>query len=39
MGVGGGAIIVPALSVFSEMDHKMILGTSLAGFQCRFCMI
>lgn len=29
-GVGGGAITVPALALFTNLDFKMILGTSLA---------
>jgi uncharacterized membrane protein YfcA len=29
-GVGGGAITVPALALFTPLDFKMILGTSLA---------
>eukprot|EP00633_Aureoumbra_lagunensis_P006812 CAMPEP_0197315340 /NCGR_PEP_ID=MMETSP0891-20130614/37827_1 /TAXON_ID=44058 ORGANISM="Aureoumbra lagunensis, Strain CCMP1510" /NCGR_SAMPLE_ID=MMETSP0891 /ASSEMBLY_ACC=CAM_ASM_000534 /LENGTH=274 /DNA_ID=CAMNT_0042804241 /DNA_START=90 /DNA_END=914 /DNA_ORIENTATION=+ len=28
-GVGGGAIVVPALALATEMDHKTMLGTSL----------
>jgi uncharacterized membrane protein YfcA len=32
MGVGGGAVIVPFLSLFSDLDYKMVLATSLAGF-------
>jgi uncharacterized membrane protein YfcA len=30
-GVGGGAIVVPALLVMTDVDHKTALGTSLAG--------
>ena len=30
-GVGGGAIVVPALTVFTDMDHYAALGTSLCA--------
>ncbi|VEU39705.1 unnamed protein product [Pseudo-nitzschia multistriata] len=30
-GVGGGAVVVPALSFFTDMDHYQALGTSLCG--------
>jgi len=30
-GVGGGAIVVPALTVFTDMDHYQALGTSLCA--------
>jgi uncharacterized membrane protein YfcA len=30
-GVGGGAIVVPALCVFTDLPYKSILGVSLAG--------
>ena len=30
-GVGGGAIVVPALSLFTDMNHYQALGTSLCG--------
>lgn len=30
-GVGGGTIMVPALSLFTDLDHQVALGTSLAG--------
>jgi len=30
-GVGGGAIVVPALTVFTDMDHYTALGTSLCA--------
>ena len=30
-GVGGGAVVVPALSVFMDMNHYQALGTSLCG--------
>ncbi len=31
LGVGGGAIVVPALTLFTTMDHYQALGTSLAA--------
>ncbi len=31
LGVGGGAIVVPALTLCTSMDHYMALGTSLAA--------
>jgi len=31
LGVGGGAIVVPALTLFTSMDHYTALGTSLAA--------
>lgn len=31
LGVGGGAVVVPALTVFTSMDHYTALGTSLAA--------
>lgn len=31
LGVGGGAVVVPALTVFTPMDHYTALGTSLAA--------
>ena len=31
LGVGGGAVVVPALTLFTSMDHYMALGTSLAA--------
>lgn len=30
-GVGGGAIIIPCLCLFTDMDHKTAVGTSLAS--------
>lgn len=30
-GVGGGAVVVPLLAVFTDMDHKTALGTSLCA--------
>lgn len=30
-GVGGGAVVVPALSLFMDMNHYQALGTSLCG--------
>jgi len=30
-GVGGGAIVVPALSLFTDMNHYQALGTSLCA--------
>ena len=30
-GVGGGAVVVPALSLFTDMNHYQALGTSLCG--------
>lgn len=30
-GVGGGALTVPALSMTTDLDHQVILGTSLTG--------
>ena len=34
-GVGGGAVVVPALSLFMDMNHYQALGTSLCGtFLC-----
>lgn len=40
-GVGGGAVVVPALSLFMDMNHYQALGTSLCGtslqlFVCSF---
>jgi len=31
LGVGGGAVVVPALTLFTSMDHYTALGTSLAA--------
>ena len=31
LGIGGGAITVPALNLFTGLDHQACLGTSLAG--------
>ncbi len=31
LGVGGGAVVVPALTIFTSMDHYTALGTSLAA--------
>lgn len=31
LGVGGGAVVVPALTLFTPMDHYTALGTSLAA--------
>lgn len=31
-GVGGGAITVPALTLFTDLDYQVALGTSLAGW-------
>lgn len=30
-GVGGGTVTVPALTLFTDIDHQVALGTSLAG--------
>jgi uncharacterized membrane protein YfcA len=30
-GVGGGAVVVPALTLFLDMNHYQALGTSLCG--------
>ena len=30
-GVGGGAIVVPALTLFTDLDHYQALGTSLCA--------
>ena len=31
LGVGGGAVVVPALTLFTPMDHYTALGTSLTA--------
>jgi uncharacterized membrane protein YfcA len=33
-GVGGGAVVVPALSIVMNQDYKTALGTSMAGLNC-----
>ncbi len=30
-GVGGGTVTVPSLTIFTDIDHQVALGTSLAG--------
>ncbi len=34
LGVGGGAVMVPALALLTDLDYKMILGSSLTGERC-----
>ena len=35
--LSGGAVVVPALAIIMQFDHKTALGTSMAGQQYFFC--
>ena len=39
LGVGGGAVMVPALSLLTDLEYKMILGTSLSGISTTFSLL
>jgi len=38
-GVGGGAVVVPALCLFTDLSYKEALGTSLASKYTRGCFL